>query len=124
MKFASLRIRILNWLAAPSRTQFTNNYKKETEMSTNTLTLGASAGYPVMTNVGAGYGNWNATDLLPDDKKINVQGGVNFTVRKANGGWIVQINRFGVELDYYVIAEDADFDRELGKIITMSCLKG
>jgi hypothetical protein len=67
---------------------------------------------------------------------MNLIPSINFNVAKANGGWIVQVNQpqpvnvlsiAGMSDDrapeLYLINEDADFDKELGKIITMTCLK-
>jgi len=127
MIFADLRVRLLNWLAAPAKTKFTNAYKKEKEMSYTmnspgqmTYTLGAGAG---------------GISVAPSQPTININGNaaINFSVAKANGGWVVQINDhqnsvyFGQSApqpQLYIIGEDADFDKELGKIVTMSCLKG
>jgi len=56
--------------------------------------------------------------------------GINLHIVKANGGWIIQIHHPTDSLtgaykksDLYVINDDADFDRELGKILTIQCLK-
>jgi len=51
---------------------------------------------------------------------------VTFQVVKASGGWIVRVSerlttRSG---ELHIIPDGADFSSELGKIITMSCLKG
>ena len=119
MIFADLRIRFLNWLAKPAKTTFTNAYKKEKEMSyainTGPYTLGGSGG---------------SISITPSQPAINVNSSsaINFSVAKATGGWIVQINKNnsnhgGTMAELYIIADDANFDSELGKIVTMSCLK-
>ena len=50
---------------------------------------------------------------------------VNFSLIKANGGTIVQCrDEQTMKYDYYVIPEKVkNFDRELGKIISMQLLK-
>jgi hypothetical protein len=52
--------------------------------------------------------------------------GQTFTIRitPANGGTIIQMHpqEYGVG-ELYIIPDGTDFDRELGKIITMSKLK-
>lgn len=117
MIFANLRIRFLNWLAKPAKTVFTNAYAKEqTTMS-----------YAINTGAGLGGGYGGTITLGPhstDRIDIASKSTVNLTVANANGGWIVQINNRDSEQSLYVIPEGADFDRELGKIITMMCLKG
>jgi hypothetical protein len=44
-------------------------------------------------------------------------------ITPANGGTIISVGSHVNEDNLYVIADDADFDRELGKIITLSRLK-
>jgi hypothetical protein len=55
--------------------------------------------------------------------------GLNITVRNANGGRIVTFRHYDHKTDrhqhrLYVIPEDHDFERELGKLITLESLKG
>jgi hypothetical protein len=104
-----LRIRIFNWLGAGKLTIVDDT--KENKMTTGPYTYGT-----------------NTLNISPSVPQIDIKGGINFTVAQATGGWIVQINhRSHIQNespDLYIIPEDADFDRELGKIITMSCLKG
>lgn len=116
----SLRIRIVNWLCAGKLTL--RDDTKETQMS---------SGYTLNTGNGglsAGPYTYGSINISPSMPQIDIKGGINFTVAQATGGWIVQINhRSHIQNespDLYIIPEDADFDRELGKIITMSCLKG
>ena len=118
-----LRIRIFNWLGAGKLTILDDT--KENKMTTGPYTT---------LNTGPGlspgpytYGT-STLSISPSVPQIDVKGGINLTVAQATGGWIVQINhRSHIQNespDLYIIPEDADFDRELGKIITMSCLKG
>lgn len=68
----------------------------------------------------------------PDSNPININSrssALNFTVAKANGGWIVQVNQINMlsstypDTDVYLIHEGADFNTEIGKIISMVSLK-
>lgn len=122
MIFANLRIRFLNWLSAPAKTVFQNAYKKEQTNMSYSINTG-----PGLGGVGSPWSNGGTITLGPHTTdRIDIAGRstVNLTVANANGGWIVQINNRDSEQSLYVIPEGADFDRELGKIITMSCLKG
>ena len=54
--------------------------------------------------------------------------GLNITVRQALGGKIVSFRHHDVKLDRYfyktyVVPEDLDFERELGKMITMESMR-
>ena len=54
---------------------------------------------------------------------------LNFKVWFANGGKVVQTNRYDRHKDrsqtsMYVITEDQDFGREIDKIVTMDNLRG
>lgn len=44
-------------------------------------------------------------------------------ITPATGGNIISVANSSYSENLYIIADDADFDRELGKIITMSKLK-
>ena len=55
--------------------------------------------------------------------------GLNITVRNATGGRIVTFRHYDHRTDrhqhrLYVIPDDHDFERELGKLITLESLKG
>lgn len=58
---------------------------------------------------------------------MQINSHVNIGLTKANGGYIVQVTRddeYRTRPDYYLIHEDAeDFDRELGKIVSLALLK-
>lgn len=54
--------------------------------------------------------------------------GLNITVRNAVGGKIVTFRRYDHKLDrnnhkLYVIPDDHDFEKELGKLITLESLR-
>jgi hypothetical protein len=80
--------------------------------------------------------NWNPSTMSIGQapQQMNVTSSINFSVAKATGGWIVQVNENHVGLlnianlssntSLYIITDDEDFDSALGKIVTMSCLKG
>jgi len=60
----------------------------------------------------------------PDNEKS-----LNFRVWFANGGKVVQTNRYDRHKDrnfssMYVITEEQDFGREIDKIVTMDSLRG
>ncbi len=65
---------------------------------------------------------------LADQRSHRFQG-LDIRVSPANGGWIISIHPstysvgYAVEPDLYVVHEDQDIGTELGKIITMHCLK-
>lgn len=86
---------------------------------------------PYATNVinasgtGLSY-NLGSLTMNPSSKEIDVTTGINITIAQATGGWVIQINpaTHSVKAQLYIIPEDRDLGVELGKIITMSCLKG
>jgi hypothetical protein len=54
--------------------------------------------------------------------------GLNMQVYKAIGGKIISFNRYNHKVDrhnrtVYIITDEQDFERELGKIITLESLK-
>ena len=60
----------------------------------------------------------------PDNEKS-----LNFRVWFANGGRVVQTNRYDRQKDrnitsMYVITNDSDFGREIDKIVSMESLRG
>ena len=60
---------------------------------------------------------------------IDVEEGLNITVRKAIGGRIVTFRHYDQKTDrhnhrLYVIPEELDFERELGKMITLESMRG
>lgn len=100
-----IRLKFFNWLAAGRMTLTTNQSEDYQNMSytlnagtLDTITLGGSE---------PSYKNTITIKITP------AQGGtiVNVNTEQYTGG------------DLYVIPDGADFDRELGKIITMNRLK-
>jgi len=115
MIFANLRVQLLNWLAAPSRTRFVNAQEKENDM--------AVGNYQIHTTNNTGYTLGVNTGNSHAPQPVDLKNGINLTVTPASGGWIVQINRIYQDPQLYIVPEEQDLGVELGKIITMSCLK-
>ena len=75
-------------------------------------------------------------DSKPIRSKLTIRGndidadeGLNITVRKAIGGRIVTFRHYDSKTDrhshrLYVIPEELDFERELGKMITLESMRG
>ena len=60
---------------------------------------------------------------------FDADGGLNMRVFKAIGGRIVSFNHYDRRTDresksVYIITDEQDFERELGKIITMESMRG
>lgn len=119
--FKNSRVKIWNWFAAGVMTLTTPEERKKKEEMSNYVIgngIGSAGGLsynPSTGNMGYSIGSQPATNT-----------GINFNVTKANGGWIVRLDGSGQnqnESELYVIPDEANFDTELGKIITMNCLK-
>jgi hypothetical protein len=59
---------------------------------------------------------------------IDADEGLNITVRKAVGGKIVSFRNYDHKQDrtsykLYVVSDDLDFDKELGKMITLESMR-
>ena len=75
----------------------------------------------------------SATGLLKprqsNGDSIDGQAGLNITVMSAIGGRIITFRHYDRRKDdtqfhHYVVPEDMDFERELGKMITLESLRG
>ena len=69
------------------------------------------------------HGIVRARDEFESDEGLNMQ------VRRAIGGRIVSFNHYDRKTDrhyrkVYIIQDELDFERELGKIITMEAMRG
>ena len=74
-------------------------------------------------------------DSKPIRSKLTIRGndidsdeGLNITVRKAIGGKIVTFRQYDRRKDdtqfrHYVISDELDFERELGKMITLESIR-
>ena len=94
---------------------------------TVTLTGGSGPGG------GAGAGGFftNTPQIRQPTSMSFDQDGINLKIVKASGGWVIQVYQLNDSVsgeykkpELHIIPDDADFDKELGKIIMMSCLKG
>jgi hypothetical protein len=112
--FKNFRISILNWLAG-GRLTLTKFEKPQEQNIMSTYTIGGGSGtINISPNGNMGY-NTNTP-----------QNGQTLTIKitPANGGTIVTTQRDEYNgHEFHVIPDGADFDRELGKIITMHKLK-
>lgn len=59
---------------------------------------------------------------------VDADEGINITVRKAIGGKIITFRHYDNKTDrtnykLYVVPDDLDFDKELGKMITMESMR-
>jgi hypothetical protein len=108
--FRNFRISILNWLAAGRITIV----KDEKPMA---YTLGG-------TQAGTININPNGNMVYNTGSTPQTTQTMTIKVTPANGGTIVQIHVQEYSAgELHIIPDGADFDRELGKIITMSKLK-
>jgi len=60
---------------------------------------------------------------------IESDAGLNITVRKAIGGKIITFRHYDVKTDrssnkLYIVPDELDFERELGKMITLESMRG
>jgi len=70
-----------------------------------------------------------ASRLIRGSDDIDSEQGLNITVRNALGGKIVTFRTYDHKTDrhnhrLYVIHDELDFERELGKMITMESMRG
>jgi hypothetical protein len=70
-----------------------------------------------------------AKNRLVSRSDIDSEDGLNITVRSAIGGRIVTFRHYDRKTDrsnhrLYIVPEDQDFERELGKMITMESMRG
>ena len=78
---------------------------------------------------------YNSTVVHAKQSKLTIRGndidsdeGLNITVRKAIGGKIVSFRHYDHKTDrsnykIYVVSDDLDFDKELGKMITLESMR-
>lgn len=81
--------------------------------SAGSVTLGAGGA--------GGYGSISIGDVYGSKHQFE---GLDLRVTPANGGYIVSIaNEPGSKATLYIIAEEQDLGQEIGKLITMLCLR-
>jgi len=66
--------------------------------------------------------------MRPNHSDVDGEDGLNIIVRKALGGKIVTFRTYDTKTDrnnykLYVIPDDHDFERELGKLITLESMR-
>jgi hypothetical protein len=78
---------------------------------------------------------YNSTMVHAKQSRLGIRGndvdsddGLNITVRKAIGGKIVSFRHYDNKQDrtnykLYVVSDELDFDKELGKMITMESMR-
>lgn len=104
------RIKMFNWLGAGKVTLTEDKPQEYYSMA-----VAPNGGFAFNPN---GSMQYNTTPSITT--------GQTFTIRvtPANGGTIIQINAQEYSVgELYLIPDGTDFDRELGKIITMNKLK-
>jgi hypothetical protein len=73
---------------------------------------------------------WNkSTSVLRASSDLDSEDGLSITVRSAIGGRIVTFRHYDRKTDrtnhrLYIVPEDQDFERELGKMITLESMRG
>ena len=60
---------------------------------------------------------------------IDAEDGLNITMRKAIGGKIITFRHYDAKTDrssnkLYIVPDELDFERELGKMITLESMRG
>ena len=99
---------------------------------THTITIGGGS-VPLGGGGGAGAGGFftNTPQMRQPTSMDLSQDGINLKIVKASGGWVIQVCQLNDSVsgeykkpELHIISDDVDFDKELGKIIMMSCLKG
>lgn len=110
----SWRIAFFNWLGAGVLTlkDHTQEYK-------------TMSNYVIGGGVGQNWANGIAVTDPGLENRHNFKNTITIKVTPANGGHIVSVNcrdNVGSE-ELHIIPEGVDFDRELGKIITLNRLK-
>jgi hypothetical protein len=70
----------------------------------------------------------NRSRLTIRSNDIDSEDGLNITVRKAIGGKIITFRTYDQKTDrhnyrLYVVPDDLDFDKELGKMITLESIR-
>jgi hypothetical protein len=112
--FKNLRIKIFNWLGAG---KLTLTYEKPEEYKLmNNYTIAGSAGSNYIPDI-TGLGVGPSTQGPVTGQTLTIK------ITPANGGNIISVASKHQTESLYIIADGDDFDRELGKIITMTKLK-
>jgi hypothetical protein len=78
---------------------------------------------------GGNYAVTKSSGISIRGSDVDGDDGLNITVRKAIGGKIVTFRTYDHKTDrhqhkLYIIPDDLDFERELGKMITLESMRG
>jgi hypothetical protein len=70
-----------------------------------------------------------SSNKLSVGRDVESDDDLNITIRKAIGGRIVTFRHYDTKIDrhsyrLYIIPEELDFERELGKMITLESMRG
>jgi len=110
MMFKKSRLRLANWLSG-GRILFDKEENK------------AMAVAGQYTSAGIALGNASGLySIGAQEPNVYINSDITIRITHAVGGYIISIQS-GPIPKLYLIHEDADFDKELGKIITMSQLQ-
>jgi hypothetical protein len=99
------------------------SYNLPAGMSTVSI-AGGGAGYsgPSGPYATSGSTGLSISDILGTER--HQYEGMDLRVTPANGGYIVSVQtKSGVKPELYIINETQDLGQEIGKIITMTCLR-
>ena len=113
MMFKKSRLRLANWLSG-GRILFD---KEENKAMT------AIAGQYTSAGIALGNSSGLYTSGSQEPNNVYIHSDITIRITHANGGYIIKIEPGPISPKLYLIHEDADFDKELGKIITMSQLQ-
>lgn len=75
------------------------------------------------------YATTRSKNALVSRSDIDSEDGLSITVRSAIGGRIVTFRHYDRKTDrsnhkLYIVPDDQDFERELGKMITLESMRG
>jgi hypothetical protein len=75
------------------------------------------------------YATTKSRNTLVSRSDVDSEDGLSITVRSAIGGRVVTFRHYDRKTDrsyhrLYVVPEDQDFERELGKMITLESMRG
>jgi hypothetical protein len=75
------------------------------------------------------YATTKSSNRLVSRSDIDSEDGLSITVRNAIGGRIVTFRHYDRKTDrsnhkLYIVPDDQDFERELGKMITLESMRG
>jgi len=112
MIFKKSRLRLANWLSG-GRILFDKEENK---------TMTAIAGQYASAGIALGNSSGLYTLGAQEHNNVYINSDITIRITHANGGYIISIQS-GPIPKLYLIHEDADFNTELGKIITMSQLQ-